>query len=325
MKAAIYKKKGPAKDVLKVVEKNSQDPHDNEVRVKLVYSGINPSDVKTRSGKGARSDGYPEVIPHSDGSGTIDKVGSQISNDMIGKRVWIFNGQWGRPFGTAAEYITIPSKQVVILPDSISFETGATIGIPLMTAMHCIQTCNIILDKTILVPGAAGCVGFYVTQLASLAGAKVIAIVSNSEKELIAKNIGATEIINYKKDSVVEKVKKITDKKKANIIIDVDASSYANLYGELLCFQGKAIIYGSNEPIFNLKFGPMILNFISIYNFMVYKLPEFELKKVLDSINSFLVEPSFKHPKIKIFKLDEIADAHEFVEKGSDSKVLIEL
>jgi len=142
MRAAIYTSKGPAAEVLKIVTKPDPQPQVGEVRVKMAFSGVNPSDVKSRAGLSARIGGYPEVTPHSDGAGTIDAVGENVDKKWLGQRVWIYNGQWERPFGTAAEYITLPLSQVVPLPDNVSFEVGASIAIPLMTAMAAIQRCG---------------------------------------------------------------------------------------------------------------------------------------------------------------------------------------
>ena len=325
MRAAIYTRRGPAADVLSVVDKPAPQPSAGEVRVKLSFSGVNPSDVKSRSGIAARAGGFPEVTPHSDGAGVIDAVGQDIDPSRIGQRVWTYNGQWERPYGTAAEFITLPAAQVVRLPDSVSFEVGASVGIPLMTAMHAVQACGSLLGKTVLVPGAAGSVGFYVTQLARMAGARVIAIVSNEEKAALSRDIGATDIVNYKTENLVERVQALTNGEGADAIIDLDAASHAPLYGQLLRFQGKAVVYGSNQPQFTMPFGPMILGFVSVYCFIVYKLPSAEMKQVIDSVQSALMNPALRHPPTAIYPLDDIVAAHQQVERGANAKVLVRL
>ena len=325
MRAAVYTTKGPAADVLHVIDTLDPEPAAGEVRVKLAFSGVNPSDVKSRAGVSARGNGYPEVIPHSDGAGTIDKVGPGVDPALLGQRVWVFNGQWDRPFGTAAEFITLPAAQTVALPKDISFETGASIGIPLMTAMHAVQSCGSLIGKSVLVPGAAGSVGFYVTQLARMAGARVIAIVSNEQKAQLAKDIGATDIINYKTESVTDRVQALTHGHGADSIIDLDAATHAPLYGSLLAFDGKAVVYGSNQPQVTMPFGPMIMGFISIYYFIVYKLPTHAMQEVLAGVHAALSAPGFKHPPTSIYALADIAKAHEQVERGANAKVLIKL
>ena len=325
MRAAVYTSKGPAAEVLRVIDKPNPEPAAGEVRVRLAFSGVNPSDVKSRSGVAARAAGYAEVIPHSDGAGTIDKVGAGVDSALIGKRVWVFTGQWDRPFGTAAEYIALPASQVVPLPDAVVFEVGASIGIPLMTAMHAVQACGSLLGKTVLVPGAAGSVGFYVTQLARMAGARVIAIVSNEQKAALAREIGAAEVINYKTETLVDHVQALTGGRGADAIIDVDAASHAPLYGSLLAFDGKAVVYGSNQPQVSMPFGPMILGFISVYYFIVYKLPAAQLREVLAGVSAALAQPGFRHPPTSVYPLDEIVAAHQQVERGANAKVLIRL
>jgi NADPH2:quinone reductase len=325
MRAAIYTTKGPAADVLHVIEKSDPEPAAGEVRVKLAFSGVNPSDVKSRAGVSARGNGYPEVIPHSDGAGTIDKIGHGADPALLGQRVWVFNGQWERPYGTAAEFITLPVAQTVALPKDLSFEIGASIAIPLMTAMHAVQSCGSLIGKTVLIPGAAGSVGFYATQLARLAGAHVIAIVSNEQKAQLAKDIGAHEVINYKTESVTDRVHALTNHRGADAIIDVDAATHAPLYGSLLTFDGKAVVYGSNQPQVTMPFGPMIMGFISIYYFIVYKLTPHALHEVLAGVNAALTTPGFKHPPTSIYPLADIVKAHQQVERGANAKVLIQL
>ncbi len=325
MRAAIYTSRGPAAEVLKIVDKTVPEPGPGEVRVRVAFSGVNPSDVKSRSGVAARAGGFPEVTPHSDGAGTVDKVGEGVDAGLVGQRVWVFNGQWERPYGTAADYIALPVSQVVPLPDDVSFEVGASIGIPLMTAMHAVQSCGSLLGKTVLVPGAAGSVGFYVTQLAVAAGARVIAIVSNEDKAKLARELGAADIINYKTESLVERAQALTGGTGADFIIDLDAAAHAPHYGSLLRFGGKAVVYGTNQPQITMPFGPMILGFVSIYYFIVYKLPALLLREVLDEVSAALARPTLRHPPLAIHALDDIVAAHQQVERGANAKVLVRL
>ncbi len=323
MRAVVYTSKGPAAEVLKIVDKPLPEPGAGEVRVRVAYSGVNPSDVKSRSGIAARTGGYPEVTPHSDGSGVIDRVGAGVDAALLHQRVWMYNAQWDRPYGSCAEYVALPASQAVPLPDGVSFETGASIGIPLMTAMHAVQSCGNLLGKTVLVPGAAGSVGFYVTQLAAMAGARVIAIVSNDDKAKLARGNGAADTINYKTEDLVARVQALTAGSGADFIIDMDAAAHAPHYGSLLRFGGKAVIYGTNSPQVAMPFGPMILGFVSLYYFIVYKLPQPLLREVLDGVAAALVRPDFRHPVVAIHALEAAAAAHEQVERGANAKVLV--
>ena len=128
MRAAVYDRIGPAAEVLRVEQRPAPEPGPGELRVRLAYSGINPSDVKTRAGTSSRASAHAEVIPHSDGAGIVDAAGPGAPSDLVGKRVWVYNAQWERPLGTAAEYVSLPARQVVSLPDSISLEQGAAIS-----------------------------------------------------------------------------------------------------------------------------------------------------------------------------------------------------
>lgn len=323
MRAAVYTSRGPAAEVLNIIDKPVPEPGPGEVQVRVAFSGVNPSDVKSRSGIAARAGGFPEVTPHSDGAGTVEKVGAGVDAGLIGQRVWMFNGQWERPYGTAAEYIALPAAQVVPLADDISLEVGASIGIPLMTAMHAVQSCGALLGKTVLVPGAAGSVGFYVTQLAVAAGARVIAIVSNDDKAKLARELGAADTINYRTEALVERVQALTGGQGADFIIDLDAAAHAPHYGSLLRLGGKAVVYGTNQPQITMPFGPMILGFVSIYYFIVYKLPPALLREVLAGVSAVLARPDLRHPPVAIHALDGIVAAHQQVERGANAKVLV--
>ena len=173
MRAAWYTKNGEARAVLMVGELPTPAPAPGEVRVKLATSNVNPSDVKSRSG---RPLGAGRIVPHSDGAGIIDAVGEGVSPSRVGERVWIWNGQWQRPMGTAAEYIALPEQQAVLLPNSIDFAAGACLGIPAMTAFQAVQLLGDIAGKTVLVIGASSAVGNYAAQLAIMGGAELSAL-----------------------------------------------------------------------------------------------------------------------------------------------------
>ena len=162
MLAAYYERNGTAREVLKIGEIQTPRASAGEVRVKLATSGVNPSDVKSRQGS-TRKIAFPRVIPHSDGAGVIDDVGDGVAKARIGERVWVWNGQWKRAFGTAAEFIAVPAAQAVILPGNVSFEAGACLGIPAMTAIHAVILANATKDTTLLVSGGAGAVSQYVS------------------------------------------------------------------------------------------------------------------------------------------------------------------
>lgn len=325
MRAAIYSNKGPADEVLRVVDRPIPTPGEGEVRIRMALSGVNPSDVKSRAGVASKVSNYPEVIPHSDGAGVVDALGAGAPRDLLGRRVWVFNAQWERAHGTAAEYVALPAKQVVPLPAGVSFEVGASIGIPLLTAFHAVQSCGSLLGRTVLVSGAAGSVGFYATQLAHLAGARVIGVVSSAEKAEIALGAGANAIVNYRSEDIAERVRDLTAGRGADCIIEVDAAGEAPRYGDLLAFGGKAVIYGSAMPQITLPFGPLILGFATLYFFIVYRLPSKLLEETIAGVTSLLERGLLQHPEVAVYALDDIAAAHQRVERGANAKVLIRL
>jgi NADPH2:quinone reductase len=179
MRAAFYEAMGPARDVLRVGYVETPEPGPGEVRVRVRASGVNPSDVKSR---GLRKLMFPRVIPHSDGAGEIEAVGAGVPASRVGERVWLWNGQWQRPSGTAAEFIVLPAAQAVPLPGNVSFEAGACLGIPAMTAYHAVELAVGHNAKTVFVSGGAGSVSQYVIQFAKARGATVITTISSEDK-----------------------------------------------------------------------------------------------------------------------------------------------
>lgn len=325
MLAALYRHKGPARDTLRVEELPTPEPAAGEVRVRVAFSGANPSDVKSRAGLANPAMDFPLVVPHSDGAGTIDAVGAGVAPERLGQRVWLYNGQWARALGTAAQHIVLPAAQAVPLPDNTSLEHGASIGIPLMTAWHAVESCGTLLGRTVLVPGAAGAVGQYAVQLARHAGARVIASVSSKAKAELARSLGADATINYREEDVGARVRELTQGRGADCILEVDAAANAAGYGQTLAPGGKVVVYGSGQATIGVPFRPMILGFATLYFFIVYKLSAEELRRTTQGVNALLAASALRHPEIRLFELADIAAAHECVERGADGKVLVKL
>ena len=196
MRAALYDRYGPAGDVLKVEEIEPPEPGPGEVRVRIAVSGINPTDWKSRAGATPRPiDGFQ--IPHHDGAGVIDEVGEGVDPGRRGERVWLWLAAAGRRWGTAAQWTVVPQRQAVRLPDGISPELGASLGVPAMTAHYCLFADGPLDGKTVLVAGGAGAVGHFAIELAKHAGAKVITTVSGPQKAELAARAGADYVVNY--------------------------------------------------------------------------------------------------------------------------------
>src|SRR5262245_50548347 len=186
MKAAWYEKQGFAHDVLMVGEMPDPDPAAGEVRIRVAASGINPGELKKRQNVYGYGMPYPRVIPHSDGAGIVDRVGEGVPESRLGERVWCYGAQSYRPFGTAAEYVVVPSAQAVTLPGGAPFVQGACLGIPGITAHCCVNAGGSVKGRVVLVQGGAGAVGVCAIQLAGRAGARVLATVRSSHDEGIA-------------------------------------------------------------------------------------------------------------------------------------------
>ncbi|WP_436641217.1 NADPH:quinone reductase [Microbaculum sp. FT89] len=321
MKAAYYEKNGAAADVLRIGEVDTPEPGPGEVRVKIAVSGVNPSDVKSRAGT-ARKIAFNRVIPHSDGAGTIDMVGDGVSPSRIGERVWIWNGQWKRPFGTAAEYIVVPETMAVGLPDGTRFEVGACLGIPAMTAVHAVSLAGAAPQTTILVSGGAGAVANYAIQFAKARGARVLTTVSSAQKAAMATEAGADETIDYTREDVGTRVKDLTMQMGVDSIIEMDLSANAGLIPQVIKPKGQVVIYGTG-PEATIPAAFCLVNTIRLQFFLVYELDEAERQAAVDEINAMLAAGKLMHHLGPEFGLDDIVQAHEAMEAATIGKIVV--
>jgi NADPH2:quinone reductase len=315
MRGAFYEQNGPAGEVLKLGEIDTPHPGSGEVRVKVATSGVNPSDVKARSGA-TRKIAYPRVIPHSDGAGEIDMVGDGVSSARLGERVWVWNAQWLRAFGTCAEYVTLPSQQAVRLPANTSFEAGACFGIPAMTAYHAVTVSGAAPGATILIAGGAGSVGHYAVQFAKTAGATVITTISSPEKAQLARDAGADHTIDYKRENVGERVMAITDKKGVDAIIELDVAANAKLIPQVLRPRGLVVVYGTGSPESEIPLMFCLRHAITLKFIYVYELDASERAAALAAIERALKAGTLITNVGTTLPLAEIVAAHEAVEQG---------
>jgi NADPH2:quinone reductase len=319
MLAAYYEGNGPAREVLRVEEVKTPSPGPGELRVRLHASGVNPSDVKSR---GLRKLAFPRVIPHSDGAGVIEAVGAGVASARVGERVWIWNGQWQRPFGTAAQYIVVPAAQAARLPDNASFEAGACLGIPAMTAYHAIERAEASADTTLFVSGGAGSVSQFAIQFAKAKGATVITTVSSEDKARAAREAGADHCIDYKRDNVEARVAEITGKRGADAIIEMDLTANAKLIPGVLRQKGSVIIYGTGAEATIPAFA-CLANSLTLAFFLVYQLDAQQRARAADGINRMLEEGKLSSRIGPTFPLSETAAAHEAVERGTIGNVIV--
>lgn len=317
MQAAFYERTGPAREVLRLEEIPAPVPGPGEVRVKVVWSGVNPSDVKSRGGSRTRTLPFPRIIPHSDGAGIIDQVGSDVTSKRIGERVWIWNAAWMRPFGTAAQYVVLPSQQAVPLPENIDLAVGACLGIPALTAYHAITVDGGVTGKRVLVAGGAGAVGHYAIQLAKLKGAQqVIATVSGPEKADLAGEAGADILVNYKSTDVSSAVREATRGEGVDRIIEVDLAANVTTDIEVLHPDGEVIAYGSGAGEIPVPFSSAIRKGVHIYFFIVYNLSSEIRERAIADLSMLMKRNQLKHNIAARLPLVQIAEAHELVEQG---------
>lgn len=325
MQAAWYEHNGPARDVLRVGEQPVIEPNPGELRVRVMFSGVNPSDVKARAGSRLVRDGL--VIPHSDGAGIVRAVGEGVSTDRLGERVWLWNAQYRRPFGTAAEYVTLPADQAVPLPQGTSFEVGACLGIPALTAWRAVELADLEPGQTVLVVGGASAVGFYAAQLARERGARVLATVGTRAKARFLHETGFTTTILYKEEAVAERVLAETGGVGVDAIIDMDLSRTFGLVDQgVLAPHGRYVCYGSNDRgRVSLDYAAWLPRSLSLHFFLVYELTPAQRRRVLDGVLALLRRGRLVHHIGARFPLADIVAAHEAVEHGTVfGKVLVD-
>ena len=317
MKAAWYSRNGEASEVLQVGEMPAPEPGPGEVRVRLLTSGVNPSDVKSRR---ARPVTDPCIVPHSDGAGIIDRVGAEVSAARVGERVWVWNGQWQRALGTACEYIALPEAQAVRLPEQTDFAAGACLGIPALTAIQAVtwaeRMAGDLRGQSVLVTGASSAVGHYITQLVTLAGGRVIGTVGSEAKAAHARTAGMQEAVFYKTESVPERVKAFTQGRGVSVIIDMDFSSTAGWAAEALQPHGQVVCYGSNALQQTFEYRPWLFSSLGVKFFLVYELTPADRVQAIARLNALLEQGALQHTIGPRFGLDDLVLAHQTVEAG---------
>jgi NADPH2:quinone reductase len=326
MKAVWFESKGPARDVLVAGEIPDPTPDFGQVRVRVHISGVNPSDTKTRGGYGGNMRmEFPRIIPGQDGSGVIDRVGLGVPESRIGERVWIYEAYRGRPFGTCAEYVVVPSEHAVKLPDAIDFDTGAGLGVPAMTSHRCLFADGGIQGQTVLVHGGGGGVGNPAIQLARWAGARVITTVSRPEQEAAARDAGAHVIVHRKRENVVEVVREATGGIGVDRIVDVDFGQNIGANVGMLKTGGVIATYFSS-PVSQFPFFQLMVNCITVHYVLVYTMSR---QQHLDAIRDTTACLEAGHYRTHVgarFRLDQLADAHEAQDSGQVvGKILIDI
>lgn len=315
MKAAWYEKQGAARDVLVLGNMSDPRPGAGEVRIRIAFSGINPGDVKKREDAFGLGMPYPRVIPHSDGSGTIDVVGEGVSREWIGRRVWCYGAQSYRPFGTAAEYTVVPLKQVVALPAGVPLEQGACLGIPGITAHRAVYVAGAVGGRTVLVQGGAGAVGACAVQLARRAAARVISTCRTESDKQIASRAGADEVL-LTGERLVERIRALAPDG-VHHIVEVAFGANIKTDTEVLAQGGSIATYATNAPAPEIPVWQLV--FVNARLFFVGSddLPT-EAKIAATLALNQALEAGWQGLDIaEIVPLAEIARAQELVERPS--------
>lgn len=328
MKAVFFTKQGPAREVLTVGVLPDPEPGFGKVRVRVSVSGLNPTDLKTRTGFAGSSMKFARIIPHQDGAGTIDRVGPGVSPSRLGERVWIYEAQTGRASGTAAEFVVVPASNAVPLPENVSDAVGACLGIAAMTAHRCLFADGDLRGKKVLVQGGAGAVGTAAILLAKWAGAWVATTVSRSEQEDVVRKLGADLIINRHTQDVAAVVRQATKNEGVSRIVDVDIVRNLDIDQACLAPSGVISMYSTDAPdaMLSIPFlKTMFQGFVFRFVF-VYSMPEQARREAIDDINACLVAGAYNPAIAMHVPLEETASAHEALEGGKViGKVLVDI
>ncbi len=317
MKAIWYDCTGPAREVLKFGDRPEPVAGQGQALIRIHASGVNPSDVGMRGG-GVGPMAYARITPNSDGAGVVEAVGPGVSARWVGKRVWFYNGQRnGRAFGSAAELIELDVDLLMELPDSVSFAQGATLGIPCMTAHRSLFLAGPVQGRIVLVTGGAGAVGHYAVQLAKWAGATVIATVSTEAKAARALAGGADHVIDYRREDVAARVRKLTGGEGVHHVVDVDLGG--NLEATLACVRmnGSVAYYatrGNPTPSFAVG-AAMRLN-LAITGVYLPVSPHEARRRAQADITHWIAGEGRILSVAGRFPLADCAGAHEAVEAG---------
>ena len=325
MHAVTYSRFGPAAEVLKFGTAEPARPKAGEVTVKLAFSGVNPSDVKARAGArpGVTTPPFPRICPHSDGAGTVTTVGDGVDPVRMGQRVWIWNGQWQRAMGTAATEITLPAAQAVPLPDAVSFETGACLGIPGLTAAHTVFGGGSVVGKTLLIHGGNGSVGHLAVQLAKWGGARVISTSSPRDFDTCA-CAGADTTLDYRSDKLSEEILDANNGELVDRIVDVEFGVNAETDAAVIAPNGVISVFGSAKNMTpQIPFGPLLFKAATIDIALIYILPNEKRTRACAMLDRALSDGALHCPVAEVVPLHDTARAHVIVETGTRSGAVL--
>jgi len=320
MKAALYDRYGPAREVLRVEEIERPEPGPGQVRVRVEASGVNPTDWKSRSGATPRPiEGFQ--IPNQDGAGVIEAVGEGVDPARVGQRVWLFLAAAQSPWGTAAQCSVVPARQAVPLPEGASAELGASLGVPALTAHRCLFADGPVEGKTVLVAGGAGAVGHFAIELAKHAGARVVTTVSGPQKAELASKAGADLVVNYKDADAADQIRSFAGQ--VDRVVELALGANLQLDLAVTAPMAEIVTYAAEAqdpalPVRACMTANVVLRFV-----LLYGVPAAVLEAAVADTSAALADGALTELPITRYGLDDIAAAHDAVEGGAVGKVIV--
>jgi NADPH:quinone reductase len=339
MRSVVYSRTGHP-SVLQLVDRDVIEPAPGEVRVRIVVSGVNPTDWKSRLGSGdGAATPFPEVTPNQDGAGLVDALGEGVAELAVGDRVWVYLAGHQRPTGTAQEYTNLPADRVVRLPESTSFDIGASLGVPAMTAHRALTVSEdgssglhpgALAGRVVLVAGGAGAVGHAAIQLARWAGATVITTISSPAKEALAAAAGAHHVINYRDQDAAAAIKEIVPDG-VDIVVEVAIAANSQLNIDVAKTRAAVAIYandGGNE--FRLQVRDNMIKNLRYQFVLLYTVGDLALRAAVEDVTLALEDNALPVGEdaglpLHRFPLANTAEAHQAVQDGAVGKVLIDV
>jgi NADPH2:quinone reductase len=333
MKTIVFSGTGDS-SVLSLVDRDRPEPGPGEIRVRVRRSGVNPTDWKRRS---AGDTGFTEVTPNMDAAGEVDAVGLGVLSHHVGDRVWVMLAAAGSPFGTAAEYTVVPAAHAFPLPDGVSYDVGAALGVPAVTAHRALTVSEggpsrlepgALDGRTVLVAGGAGAVGHAAIQLARWAGATVVTTVSSPEKAALARAAGAHHVVDYTRGDPATEIRAVAPDG-ADIIVEVSVARNAELNQAVAANHATIAVYANNggdTAAFDIR--PHMMINARVQFLILYTVGEPALQAAAEDVGAAVRDGALPVGEehglpLHHFPLERTAEAHDAVERGVVGKVLI--
>jgi NADPH2:quinone reductase len=338
MKAIVYSRAGDS-GVLRLTERPVPEPGPGEVRVRVHVSGVNPTDWKSRGATRGQGLPFPEMVPNQDGAGIVDAVGAGVPQSRVGERVWLWEAAWQRADGTAQEYVVLPERQAVPLPGHASFDLGASLGIPALTAHRCLTlheggpdrlAPGSLAGRTVLVAGGAGAVGNAAIQLARWAGATVVTTVSGPEKSALARAAGADTVVNYRTEDAVAAIRAAAPDG-VDIVVEVAPGANRDLDVAVAAVGASIAVYATEGPgELGLPVWPLMQRNVGYQFVLVYTVPETAKRAAVEDVAAAVAAGALNVGEaaglpLHRYPLDRTGAAHDAVQAGAVGKVLIDI